>query len=93
MKTYTPENPPKSGNALKAWEYLTRTNRWFPNKPPKEMYFAKLYDCSLHDVWVGNWGYAFGPYDGYEDMDHYIFSKNLESSEDLPAWKPVGDHW
>jgi hypothetical protein len=67
-KTYTPENPPKSGNALKAWNYLTRKNFWFPGRPPEELFFAKQYDGDLRDVWVGGWGYIQGAYESGETM-------------------------
>lgn len=95
-KTYTPENPPKSGNALKAWNYLIRTNFWKPGKPPLELFFAKKYDCGLHDVWVGDWGQRQLHYEGMETMSHTVEAwmlrlVNMDGTDDFDMIRKFRD--
>ena len=54
-KTYTPSNLPKRGNALKAWNWLTRRNAWKLGTPPNGM-LMKPVRGDQRNVWVGYFG-------------------------------------
>lgn len=53
--TYTPSNPPTRGNALKAWNWMTRKNVWKPGTPPNGLLMKPVYG-SQRNVWVGYFG-------------------------------------
>lgn len=50
MKNYTRNRPPVKGNALKAWNVLTKKNFWEKGNPPLTMKYSRK-GCK----WVGYW--------------------------------------
>lgn len=73
IKTYTPKEPPKTGNALKAWNHFVKIRGI-----PKEMFFAKKYDGDIRNVWVGFYGFVLGPYESGKTDDRTISTRELE---------------
>jgi hypothetical protein len=51
-KSFTTQNPPISGNALKAWNWMAKKNTWEVGKPPRILVQKNDGDA---DIWVGTW--------------------------------------
>lgn len=86
-KSFTTQNPPKSGNALKAWNWMAKKNTWEVGKPPRMMALKRNADGA--DIWAGTW---CSDIQTMTVLDVLLFTLNEDGSNNMRLIKEMQEY-